>query len=225
MAATTIANQITAGQIDIGLAIGCESMSQFPDYRPAFSEGILAHPIARDCSMPMAWTSENVASDFNISREDMDALSALSFQRAEKAQKSGYFDNEIVPFTAFAKGPTGERTKVTVSRDDGIRYGTTKEALGKIRSAFPQWGKGATTGGNASQITDGAAAVILMRRSKAEELGLKIMSKYVTTAVVGLCLVICFCALRLTIFRSGAKYHGHWAGSGNTEGLGDDWNS
>lgn len=187
MATTTIANQITAGQIDIGLAVGCESMTQFHDRGPAsFSEEIKAHPAARDCSMPMGWTSENVASDFDISREDMDALSALSFQRAEKAQKSGYFDNEIAPFTAFVNSPGGERTTTVVSRDDGIRYGTTKEALGKIRPAFPQWGNGATTGGNASQVTDGVAAVMLMRRSKAEELGLNILAKYVTTAVTGL---------------------------------------
>jgi len=65
------------------------------------------------------------------------------------------------------------------------RAGTTAQALGKIRSAFPQWGNGTTTGGNASQVTDGAAAVVLMRRSKAEELGVKVLAKYVTTAVAG----------------------------------------
>lgn len=71
-----------------------------------------------------------------------------------------------------------------MTEDDGIRHGTTAEALGKIKSAFPQWG-GKTTGGNASQITDGAAAVLLMRRSKAEELHLPVVAKWVTTAVVG----------------------------------------
>ena len=65
-----------------------------------------------------------------------------------------------------------------------IRAGTTAQALGKIRPAFPQWG-GTTTGGNASQVTDGAAAVVLMRRSKAEELGVRVLAKYVTTAVAG----------------------------------------
>ena len=70
------------------------------------------------------------------------------------------------------------------------RAGTTAEALGKIRPAFPQWGNGTTTGGNASQVTDGAAAVVLMRRSKAKELGVKILGKYVTTAVVGECRTI-----------------------------------
>jgi acetyl-CoA acyltransferase 1 len=185
MAVTSIANQITAGQIDIGLGLGVESMSQFPDSRPTFSDEIMAHPVSRDCTMPMGWTSENVALDFDVSREEMDQYAAQSFQRAERAQNSGYFDNEIVPFTAFVSDPSGGRKAITVSRDDGVRHGTTKEALAKVRPAFPQWGKGVTTGGNASQITDGVASVILMRRSKAEELGLKILAKYVTTAVSG----------------------------------------
>lgn len=108
-----------------------------------------------------------------------------SFQRASHAQLSGFFKHEIVPIEAFSGAPGSEgRKRVIVSEDDGIRHGTTAEALGKIRAAFPQWG-GKTTGGNASQITDGAAAVLLMRRSKAEELGLKVISKWVTTAVVG----------------------------------------
>ena len=115
----------------------------------------------------------------------MDDFAAKSFQRAEKAQKSGYFKREIVPITVKQKNATGEIRKVVVDQDDGIRYGTTAETLSRVRSAFPQWGKGRTTGGNASQITDGAAAVLLMTRRKAEELGLKILAKHVTTAVTG----------------------------------------
>lgn len=134
----------------------------------------------------MGWTSENVAADFNISREEQDEFAAQSFQRAERAQKAGYFAKEIVPFTVFQKDPTtGEREQVVITEDDGIRPGTTKETLQKIRPAFPQWGNSTTTGGNASQITDGAAAVLLMSRRKAEELGLKILAKHVTTAVAG----------------------------------------
>jgi acetyl-CoA acyltransferase 1 len=94
---------------------------------------------------------------------------------------------EIVPTEAYKLDPTtGKRTKTILTKDDGIRYGTTKEALGNIKSAFPQWAEGRTTGGNASQITDGAAAVLLMTRRKAEELGLRILAKHVTTAVAGL---------------------------------------
>lgn len=135
----------------------------------------------------MGWTSENVASDFNVTREEQDEFAARSHQRAEHAEQSGYFKNEIVPFTVYQKDPTtGEKRKVVVSKDDGIRYGTTKETLSKIRSAFPQWGNGTTTGGNASQVTDGAAAVLLTTRRKAEELGLKVLGKHVSTAVAGM---------------------------------------
>jgi acetyl-CoA acyltransferase 1 len=134
----------------------------------------------------MGWTSENVAADYDVTREEQDEFAATSFQRAEHAQKAGYFKKEIVPFTVFQKdGSTGARRRVIVTEDDGIRYGTTKESLGKIRPAFPQWGKGTTTGGNASQITDGAAAVLLMTRRKAEELGLPVLAKHHTTAVAG----------------------------------------
>ena len=151
------------------------------------SDIVKASQLARDASMPMGWTSENVAEDFNISREDMDEFAALSFQRAEKADKEGVFASEIVPFTAYVKDAgTGERTPKVLTKDDGIRYGTTKEGLLKIKAAFPQWGKGHTTGGNASQITDGVAAVLLMTRKKAEQLGLKILAKHVTTSVAGL---------------------------------------
>lgn len=72
-----------------------------------------------------------------------------------------------------------------VTEDDGIRHGTTKEGLAKIRGAFPQWPPSRTTGGNASQVTDGAAAVLLMRRATAEKLGLPILAKHITTSVAG----------------------------------------
>jgi acetyl-CoA acetyltransferase len=136
--------------------------------------------------MPMGWTSENVAKDFSVSRQDQDAFAARSFQRAEAAQKAGRFSQEIVPVSVFQKDKeTGEKRKVTVDKDDGIRYGTTVDGLSKIRSAFPQWGNATTTGGNASQITDGAAAVLLMTRRKANELGLEILGRYVQSCTTG----------------------------------------
>lgn len=125
----------------------------------------------------------------------MDELAALSQQRAEKAQTTGLFDAEILPIDALvlptatpnaSGGPPPSRVTVRVTKDDGIRPGTTKEKLSKIKSAFPQWGNGATTGGNASQITDGVAGVLLMTRRKAEELGLEILGKHVCTSVAGL---------------------------------------
>ncbi|KZO97645.1 hypothetical protein CALVIDRAFT_536223 [Calocera viscosa TUFC12733] len=157
------------------------------DGAPTLSSDILAHPIARDCVPPMGWTSENVALDFSISREAMDSFAAMSQQRAARAQELGRFRQEIVPVEAFQKDPaTGERRRVVVDQDDGIRPGTTAEGLGKIRAAFPQWEPSHTTGGNASQITDGAASVLLMTRRKADELGLKIKAKFITTQVCGL---------------------------------------
>ncbi|EAU85548.2 3-ketoacyl-CoA thiolase [Coprinopsis cinerea okayama7 len=188
MAVADIANKVRSGQIEIGLAVGVESMSQNPDDGcPEQSPLVSCNQAAKDCNEKMGWTSENVAVEFNVSREEQDEFAALSFQKAERAQELGYFRNEIVPFTVYQKDPkTGEKRFVTIIEDDGIRKGTTKEGLSKIRAAFPQWGKGTTTGGNASQLTDGAAAVLLMTRKKAEELGLRVLAKYITTSVTGL---------------------------------------
>ncbi|KAH9982341.1 thiolase [Lactifluus volemus] len=187
MAVTTIANEIRAGQIDVGLAVGVESMSWNADVGPAVaSDEIRGCGPANDALQPMGWTSENVAREFDVSREDMDEFAAKSFQRAEAADTAGYFAKEIVPFTTYRNDPvTGARKEVIVSKDDGIRYGTTKDTLSKIKSAFPQWPPAQTTGGNASQVTDGAAAVLLMTRRKAEELGLRILAKYVNAVVTG----------------------------------------
>ncbi|TKA66660.1 hypothetical protein B0A49_09710 [Cryomyces minteri] len=188
LAIQTIAGQILAGSIDIGLAVGAESMSTTPDAgAPKMCEKIVNHPIAPQNQMPMGHTSEEVANQFSISRGAMDQFAAESYQKAEKAQKAGWFDDEIVPVTVALKDPnTGEVEQVVVSKDDGIRYGVTAESLGKIRAAFPQWNPSHTTGGNASQITDGAAAVLLMKRSRAQELGQPIVGKFAGSTVVGL---------------------------------------
>ena len=130
----------------------------------------MAHPAANDCFQPMGWTSENVARDFSISRTAMDEAAATSHQRAEAAQRSGHFGNEIMAIEAYSRNSDGSRAKIRVTQDDGIRIGTTAESLGKVRAAFPQWPPANTTGGNASQLTDGGAFVLLMTRRKAEEL-------------------------------------------------------
>lgn len=183
-----IANQIIAGSIDVGIAVGAESMSTNADGgAPEMTERITKHPIASQNSQPMGQTSENVAAQFNISREQHDKFAAGSYQKAEHAQKAGWFEDEIVPVKTQIKDPkTGEVKDIIVDRDDGIRYGTTAEGLGKIRSAFPQWTPSATTGGNASQITDGAAALVLMKRSRAVELGQPIVAKFCGATVTGL---------------------------------------
>ncbi|KAL2406924.1 3-ketoacyl-CoA thiolase A, peroxisomal [Exophiala dermatitidis] len=182
----TIASAIAIGAIEVGIAVGCESMSTNKDSPPPMSEIITKHPVAKDNLQPMGWTSENVAQDFHVSRESQDKYAALSHNRAEQAQKQGFTADEITPVTTHWVDPkTGEKKTVTVDKDDGIRPGTTFEGLQKIRSAFPQWGP-TTTGGNASQITDGAAAVLMMKRSTAEKLGQSVIAKYVKSTVVGL---------------------------------------
>ncbi|KAH8912994.1 thiolase [Coniochaeta sp. PMI_546] len=186
-ATADIAHQISAGSIDIGIAVGAEQMTIGGDrLEQPFDEAVTGKSQqAADTMEPMGWTSENVSRDFGIKREEMDRYAAESFRRAEEAQKAGWFDDEIVPIKTTIKGPDGEVKEVVLTRDEGIRPGTTAEGLGKIRPAFPQWGP-TTTGGNASQLTDGAAAVLLMKRSTAIKLGQPIVAKYVGSTVAGL---------------------------------------
>ncbi|KAK4161337.1 Thiolase, N-terminal domain-containing protein [Cladorrhinum sp. PSN259] len=187
-AVADIAGSITTGSIQVGIAIGAESMSVGGDaLEKPFDEDVTKNSQeSLDCMQPMGWTSENVSADFNIPRSEMDKYAAESFQRAEKAQKDGLFDEEIVPITTKVKDAEGNFKQVTLTKDEGIRPGTTAESLSKIRAAFPQWGNGATTGGNASQVTDGAAAVLLMKRSTAIKLGQPILAKYVGSTTAGL---------------------------------------
>ncbi|KAL8859252.1 MAG: hypothetical protein Q9178_004190 [Gyalolechia marmorata] len=182
-----IANQISLGNIECGVAIGAEMMSApVGQIAQTFHEEILKCQEAADCLQPMGQTSENVGKDFNISRESQDRYAAESYQRAERAQKAGWFDDEIVPITTTVKDPkSGEEKQVTLTKDEGPRWGTTYESLSKIRPAFPEYGD-KSTGGNSSQVTDGAAAVLLMKRSTAQRMNQPILAKYVGATVTGL---------------------------------------
>jgi acetyl-CoA acyltransferase 1 len=132
----------------------------------------------------MGVLSENMARDRGISRAAQDAFAAKSYQKAIAAQKAGLFDEEIAPLTVKWTDPkTGEEKSVTVARDDGVRENITAESLGKIRPAFAK--DGSIHAGNASQISDGAAAVLLMKRSTAERLGQPILGKFVAASIVG----------------------------------------
>jgi len=182
-----IANQIAVGAIDVGIALGAESMTQGGDRleRP-FVDEILENTEAADCMQPMGQTSENVGKDFNISRERQDRFAAESYRRAEVAQKAGWFDDEIVPISTVIKDPkTGEVKNVTLTRDEGIRAGTTYESLQKLKPAFLPHGD-RSHAGNSSQLTDGCAAVLLMKRSTAQKLGQPILAKFVGATVAGL---------------------------------------
>ncbi|KKZ62524.1 acetyl-CoA acyltransferase [[Emmonsia] crescens] len=181
-----IANAIKCGMIDVGIGAGVESMSQ--QYGPGavseFSELLENHKEAANCKVPMGVLSEQMAKDRNISRAEQDAFAATSYQKAIKAQETGLFNEEIAPQTVKYVDPkTDEESTITVSRDDGVRPGITAESLSKIRPAFSK--DGSIHAGNSSQISDGAAAVLLMKRSTAERLGQMIIGKYVTASVVG----------------------------------------
>lgn len=132
----------------------------------------------------MGQLSEQMAKDKSISRKDQDAFAASSYAKAVEAQKSNLFDEEIAPLTVKWTDPkTDEEKEITVAKDDGVRQGMTPESLGKIRAAFAK--DGSIHAGNASQISDGAAAVLLMKRSTAERLGQTILGKYVAASIVG----------------------------------------
>ncbi|KAJ3188904.1 3-ketoacyl-CoA thiolase, peroxisomal [Gaertneriomyces sp. JEL0708] len=177
-----IANAIRAGEIDIGIGAGMESMSlnhaQGRKMAENVSEKILANQAASECLLPMGITSENVAEQFGISREKQDAFAARSHALAAKAQQESLYNDEMVPVPTTLNGQP-----VTIIRDDGVRPTTTVEGLAKLKPVFKQGGS--TTAGNASQVSDGAAAVLLMKRSKAQELGLPILGKFITFASAG----------------------------------------
>lgn len=186
-AVNQIANQIIVGQIAIGIGAGVESMTfgwgsgSLPD---GWSEAVLANKEAEDCLIPMGITSENVASEFGISREKQDEFAAQSFQKAAAAQKAGKLKDEIVPLKVKVIDPKTEKaTEIVVDSDDGVRAGVTATSLSKLKPSFQK--DGSTHAGNASQVSDGAAAVILARRSVAKRLGLPILGKYVTACAVG----------------------------------------
>lgn len=132
----------------------------------------------------MGVLSEKMAKEKNISRKVQDEFAASSFQKALHAQTTGLFDEEIAPISVKWEDPkTGETKDLVVSKDDGVRPGVTVESLSKIRPAFAS--DGCIHAGNASQVSDGAAAVLLMKRSTAERLNQKILGKYVAATVVG----------------------------------------
>jgi len=134
---------------------------------------------SKDCIIPMGQTSDEVATRFKVTREEQDTFAAASHAKAEAAQKSGKFAEEIVPVTVEGEGEEG----VVVKEDEGIRPGTTAEKLGKLRSSFTEGGT--TTAGNSSQMTDGAAAVVVASRGAAAEQGLQVLGVLRGAAVVG----------------------------------------
>ncbi|WP_152346684.1 acetyl-CoA C-acetyltransferase [Brevibacterium sp. CFH 10365] len=180
---TQAAQLIRAGEYDIVVAGGQESMSQAPHMLTKSRSGYKYGDVVVKDHMDYdgLWdaftdqamgglTEEANAGDREFSRAEQDAFSARSHQRAAAAQESGAFENEIVPVTISSR-----KGDVTVSVDEGVRSNTTVESLSKLRPSFRK--DGTITAGNASQISDGACAVVVMSREKAEELGAPILAE------------------------------------------------
>ena len=180
--------KIRAGWSEVIIAGGCETMSHIP----MGGSAMRPNPDWKfDGSMPnvyinMGNTAENVAMNYNISREDQDKFGMESNRRAYEAIKAGKFKEEIIPISAFKyKVKNGKRIRETVTfdTDDGVRWPTTMEDLGKLKSPFKAGG--VVTAGNSSQMTDAAAFALLMTAEKAKALKLKPLAKLTHYAVAG----------------------------------------
>ncbi|RWR97310.1 3-ketoacyl-CoA thiolase 2, peroxisomal [Cinnamomum micranthum f. kanehirae] len=191
-AVADVAACIKAGFYDIGIGAGLESMtadsvgwkgpvkSQISLLTPQVKD----YPQAEDCLLPMGITSENVAHRFGVTRQEQDQAAIESHRKAAAATASGKFKDEIIPVATKIVNPkSGEEKSVIISVDDGIRPDTTLSALAKLKPAFKK--DGTTTAGNASQVSDGAGAVLLMRRSLALQKGLPILGVFRSFAAVG----------------------------------------
>jgi len=181
------AYSIAAKQVDVAIGGGVESMSVYDMNSlvdaEKVSDEVFNTPKASNCMIPMGITSENVAEKFKIDRKIQDLFAVESHKKAAESQKNGWFKDEIVPVKTRVKDQNGEWKDVVADKDDGIRVGTTYENLQKLKAAFKQGGT--TTAGNSSQITDGAAGVLLMRRSVAKKHGAPILGRILGYSVAG----------------------------------------
>ncbi|HKA67558.1 MAG TPA: acetyl-CoA C-acetyltransferase [Actinomycetes bacterium] len=177
--AIALADQlIRAGEVEVVVAGGMESMTNAPHLLPKSRSGYkygsielldaMAHDGLTDAfdKIAMGESTEHYNAKLGISREEQDAFSARSHQRAAAAQKNGTFEDEVVPVEI----PQRKGDPIVFAEDEGIRADTTAEGLGKLRPAFSK--EGTITAGSSSQISDGAAAVVVMSKAKAEQLGL-----------------------------------------------------
>ena len=186
------AQMIKAGDADIVVAGGMESMSQAPyaikDMRwgHKMNSTQLTDTMIDDAlwdafnNYHMGVTAENIAKEWNLSREEQDAFAAASQQKAEKAIKEGKFKDEIVPVMV----PQRKGDPIVFDTDEDPRFGTTPETLAKLKPCFIK--DGTVTAGNASGINDGAAAFVIMSAEKAAELGVKPMAKIISYGSKGL---------------------------------------
>ena len=178
---------IMAGQAQVMIAGGTESMSMVPMTGLKFAPLPYLAENMPESFTSMGLTAENVVDKYGVSRQDQDQFSLLSHQRAIAAIEAGVFDAQIVPLEVSVVGPGGNGSQLVKTfvfkRDEGPRADTTIEALGKLKPAFREGGT--VTAGNSSQVSDGAAAVVIMSRAKANALGVKPLARFVCYAVGG----------------------------------------
>jgi acetyl-CoA acyltransferase len=177
------AQAIIAGQVEVVVAGGTESMSLIPMGGNKLSANPELMEIHPEVYTSMGATAENVAAKFGVSREDQDKFAYESQRRAATATEKGFFRDEIVPITVSVYEEDGSHRKVTLDKDTIIRPDTTLEGLAKLKPAFNP--KGTVTAGNASPLTDGAAAAVLMSEARAQALGVKPLGYFVDYQVAG----------------------------------------
>jgi acetyl-CoA acyltransferase len=178
------AQGVMAGAYDVVVAAGVEVMTRTP-MGASIVQG-MGFPFpqeqldryAETGLPPQGIGADMIAVEYGLTREDLDEFGALSQQRAAQARDEGRFDNEIIPIEVEIDGQTE-----IVKSDEGIREGTTAETLAKLKPAFKE--DGLITAGNSSQISDGASAVLIMSKEKAEELGMKPRARFHAFAVTG----------------------------------------
>ncbi len=180
------AQQIMSGMGEVVIAGGVETMSMVP----MSSNKFMANPtLAKEYPgvyIGMGLTAENLARQYEVTREEQDAFALRSHQRATAAQDAGKFDDEIVPLEVeitLGEGQDTQTYRTTFAKDEGIRRDSSAEALAKLRPIFHA--QGTVTAGNSSQTSDGAAAVLVMSEEKAQRLGLTPMARFRSFAVGG----------------------------------------
>jgi acetyl-CoA acyltransferase len=177
-----------AGAYDVVIAAGIEHMTHTPmgssvvrDLGFPFGPSVMARYAERGGLVSQGISAELIADHWNLSRQELDAFGAKSQQLAARAAAEGRFEREIIGLTV--KDDEGKPTDETIVTDEGIRPDTTAEVLANLKPAFKPDGK--VTAGNSSQITDGAAAVLIMSEEKASALGLTPRARFHTFALAG----------------------------------------
>jgi len=173
------AQAIISGMAETIVAGGVEMMSQVP--MSGFHTRL--NPAITESYIGMGFTAERVAERWNVSRADQDAWALGSHEKAARAWQAGHFTDQIVPIESDRPSSSGASEKLSFSRDELVRTDTTAERLAKLQPAFKLGGT--VTAGNASPYSDGAAALVVMKRSRAEALGITPLARFVTFAAAG----------------------------------------